>query len=86
MELSLIILSLSLLISLFFIGKLYLINISLQKEMSNMKSTVDKVNKAQEDLISIDPGDSEYECGCRIWGAISDVGIYLDKVCPNNSN
>lgn len=57
MELALIVLSLSLLISLFFIGKLYLSNISLQKEMSNMKSTVDKVNKAQEDLISIDPGD-----------------------------
>jgi hypothetical protein len=57
MELALTVLSLSVLISLIFIGKLYLSNIGLQKEMANMKSTVDKVNKAQEDLISIDIGD-----------------------------
>jgi len=30
--------------------------------------------------------DIEYECGCRIWGGISDDGIYLDMACPNNSN
>lgn len=57
MELSLIVLSLSVLISLIFIGKLYLSNIGLQKEMANMKLEVEKTKKAQEDLVSIDPGD-----------------------------
>ena len=57
MELALIVLSFSVLISLIFIGKLYSKNVSLQKEMVNMKLTVDKVNQAQEDLVSIDPGD-----------------------------
>ena len=27
--------------------------------------------------------DIEYECGCRIWGAISSPGIYLSVPCPN---
>ena len=57
MELSLIVLSFSVLISLIFIGKLYLSNIGLQKEMANMKLEVEKTKKAQEDLISIDLGD-----------------------------
>ena len=57
MELSLIVLSLSVLISLIFIGKLYLSNIGLQKEMANMKLEVEKTKKAQEDLVSIDLGD-----------------------------
>lgn len=30
--------------------------------------------------------DIEYLCGCKICGAISDDVIYLDVVCPNNSN
>ena len=57
MELALIVLSFSVLISLIFIGKLYSKNVGLQKEMVNMKLTVDKVNQAQEELVSIDPGD-----------------------------
>ena len=28
--------------------------------------------------------DIEYECGCRILGAISDNDIYLDTPCPKN--
>jgi hypothetical protein len=57
MELALVVLSFTLLISLIFIGFLYFKNLGLQKEMANMKLTVDKVNQAQEELVSIDPGD-----------------------------
>jgi hypothetical protein len=57
MELALIVLSFAVLISLIFIGKLYSKNVNLQIEMANMKLTVDKVNQAQEELISIDTGD-----------------------------
>lgn len=57
MELVLMILSLSILVSLIFIGWLYSKNINLQKELSKMKLQVDKVNQAQEELVSIDPGD-----------------------------
>jgi len=57
MELALIVLSFAVLVSLIFIGKLYSKNVSLQVEMVNMKLTVDKINQAQEDLISIDTGD-----------------------------
>lgn len=57
MELAVVVLSFSVLISLIFIGKLYLKNINLQKEIVNMKLTVDKVSQAQEELVSIDPGD-----------------------------
>jgi hypothetical protein len=57
MELALIVLSFAVLVSLIFIGKLYSKNVSLQVEMANMKLTVDKINQAQEDLISIDTGD-----------------------------
>jgi hypothetical protein len=57
MELAVVVLSFSVLVSLIFIGKLYSSNVNLQKEMANMKLTVDKVNQAQEELVSIDPGD-----------------------------
>ena len=57
MELAVVVLSFSVLVSLIFIGKLYSSNIGLQKEMTNMKSEVERTNKAQEDLVSIDPGD-----------------------------
>jgi len=57
MELAVVVLSFAVLISLIFIGKLYSKNFILQKEMVNMKLTVDKVNQAQEELVSIDPGD-----------------------------
>ena len=57
MELTLIVLSFSVLVSLIFIGKLYSSNVSLQKEVTNMKLTIDKVNQAQEELISIDTGE-----------------------------
>jgi hypothetical protein len=57
MELSVVVLSFAVLISLVFIGKLYFNNVKLQVEMANMKLTVDKVNQAQEELVSIDPGD-----------------------------
>jgi hypothetical protein len=57
MELAVVVLSFAVLISLVFIGKLYFNNVKLQVEMANMKLAVDKVNKAQEELISIDTGD-----------------------------
>lgn len=57
MELSLIVLSFAVLISLIFIGKLYLKNTNLQEEISNMKLEVEKTKKSQEELVSIDPGD-----------------------------
>jgi hypothetical protein len=57
MELALVVLTFAVLVSLIFIGKLYSKNVSLQVEMANMKLTVDKVNQAQEELVSIEPGD-----------------------------
>jgi hypothetical protein len=57
MELAIVVLSFSVGISLVFIGFLYSKNVGLQKEMANMKLTLDKVNQAQEELVSIDPGD-----------------------------
>jgi hypothetical protein len=57
MELAIVVLSFAVLISLVFIVFLYSKNVRLQKEMANMKSTVDKVNQLQEELVSIDPGD-----------------------------
>lgn len=64
MEISLIVLSISLFVCLFFIGKLYSKNTDLQDEISKMKSEVEwskkeveRANKAQEELVSIDPGD-----------------------------
>jgi len=29
--------------------------------------------------------DIEYECGCKIYGAIIDNIIHLDTVCPNRN-
>jgi len=57
MELAVVVLSFAVLVSLIFIGFLYFKNVKLQMEMVNMKLTVDKVNQAQEELVSIDPGD-----------------------------
>lgn len=57
MELALVILSICLLVSLSFIGHLYLTNKKLQKELSNMKLMVDKAVKDAEELVSIDAGD-----------------------------
>jgi hypothetical protein len=57
MELAVVVLAFAVLVSLVFIGFLYSKNAGLQKEMANMKLTVDKVNQAQEELVSIDPGD-----------------------------
>jgi hypothetical protein len=57
MELAIVVLSFAVLVSLVFIGILYFKNIKLQKEMANMKLTVDKVNQSQKELVSIDTGD-----------------------------
>jgi hypothetical protein len=57
MELTLVVLSFSVLVSLVFIGVLYFKNIDLQKEMTSLRLEVKKTKKSQEDLVSIDPGD-----------------------------
>jgi hypothetical protein len=57
MELTLVVLSFSVLVSLIFIGVLYFKNIDLQKEMTSLKLEVKKTKKSQEDLVSIDTGD-----------------------------
>ena len=57
MELTLIVLSFSVLVSLVFIGFLYFKNIDLQEEMTSLRLEVKKTKKAQEDLVSIDTGD-----------------------------
>ncbi len=57
MELTLVVLSFSVLVSLIFIGVLYFKNIDLQKEMTSLSLEVKKTKKSQEDLVSIDPGD-----------------------------
>ena len=57
MELTLVVLSFSVLVSLVFIGFLYFKNVYLQKKMTDLKLEVKKTKKAQEDLVSIDPGD-----------------------------
>jgi hypothetical protein len=57
MEITLLILSLSTLLSLIFIGFLFNKNIKLQREISEMKFAVEKVTKEQEELVSIDIGD-----------------------------
>ena len=61
MELALVVLSFAVLICLIFIGKLYSKNVSLQVEMANMKLTVDKVNQAQEELVSIELSEATQE-------------------------
>ena len=57
MELTLVVLSFSVLVSLVFIGFLYFKNVDLQKKMTDLKLEVKKTKNAQEDLVSIDPGD-----------------------------
>ena len=57
MELAVVVLSFSVLVSLIFIGVLYSKNIDLQKEMTSLRLEVKKTKKSQEDLVSIDPGD-----------------------------
>jgi len=57
MEISLIVLSFALLISLFFIGKLYSDNTNLRKEITGMISKVDEKVSQLEELVSIEPGD-----------------------------
>jgi len=57
MEISLIVLSFTLLISLFFIGKLYSDNTNLRKEITGMISKVDEKVSQLEELVSIEPGD-----------------------------
>ena len=57
MELTLVVLSFSVLVTLIFIGVLYFKNIDLQKEMTSLRLEVKKTKKSQEDLVSIDPGD-----------------------------
>jgi len=57
MELTLVVLSFSVLVSLIFIGFLYFKNIDLQKKMTSLRLEVKKTKKSQEDLVSIDPGD-----------------------------
>ena len=57
MELTLVVLSFSVLVSLVFIGFLYFKNVDLQKKMTGLNLEVKKTKKAQEDLVSIDTGD-----------------------------
>jgi hypothetical protein len=57
MEVALLVLSVSVLVSLIFIGTLYSKNIGLQKIVSDMKQEVEKTKQAQEELVSIDAGD-----------------------------
>jgi len=57
MEISLIILSFTLLLSIIFIFRLYTINSELKSENDKLKSEVDKSKKDKEELVSIDPGD-----------------------------
>lgn len=57
MELAVLILSLSLFVSLIFIGIIYSKNIDLHNKVSSMESEVVKTKKEQEDLVSIDVGD-----------------------------
>ena len=91
MELSLVVLAFAVLVSLIFIGKLYSKNVSLQVEMTNMKLTVDKVNQAQEELVSIDPGDrailpdyglehTETKENFRVTYEVEVLEVSMDKV------
>ena len=91
MELAVVVLSFSVLVSLIFIGKLYSENVSLQVEMANMKLTVDKVNQAQEELVSIDPGDrailpdyglehTETKENFRVTYEVEVLEVSMDKV------
>lgn len=57
MEIAVVVLSFSVLVSLCLIAFLYSRNLALQKVASNMKSEVEKTKKDQEELVSIDVGD-----------------------------
>lgn len=57
MEIAVVILSFSVLVSLCLIAFLYSRNLALQKVISNMKSEVEKTKQEQEELVSIDVGD-----------------------------
>jgi hypothetical protein len=57
MEISLIILSITLFLSIIFTHRLYTINSELKSENDKLKSEVDKSKKDKEELVSIDPGD-----------------------------
>ena len=57
MEIAVVVLSFSVLVSLCLIAFLYSRNLALQKVVSNMKSEVEKTKKDQEELVSIDVGD-----------------------------
>ena len=57
MEVAVLVLSITILVSLIFIGVLYSRNLALQKVISNMKSEVEKTKQEQEELVSIDVGD-----------------------------
>ncbi len=57
MELVVLILSMSTFLGLIFIGILFNKNAGLQKKISEMKLAVEKANKEQEELVSIDVGD-----------------------------
>jgi len=57
MEIAVVVLSFSVLVSLCLVAFLYSRNLALQKVVSNMKSEVEKTKKDQEELVSIDVGD-----------------------------
>lgn len=57
MEITILVLSLTVLVSLIFIGILYSKNTALQKVISTMIQEVEETKQAQEELVSIDTGD-----------------------------
>lgn len=57
MEIAVVVLSFSVLVSLCFTAFLYSRNLALQKVISNMKNEVEKTKQEQEELVSIDVGD-----------------------------
>ena len=57
MEISLMILSFTLLLSIIFIQKLYTSNSKLKSENDKLMSEIEKSKKYKEELVSIDPGD-----------------------------
>ena len=57
MEISLIILSITLFLNIIFIHRLYTLNSSLKSENDKLKSEVEKSKQDKQELVSIDPGD-----------------------------
>ena len=57
MEIVILILSLSIFLSLIFIGVLFNKNSNLQKDILEMKLAIEKATREQEELVSIDVGD-----------------------------